>query len=61
VSIIMIIAMVRLLLRPVVSVVCQAIGVRVGSVRARHLGVGIGGGRERVRATHSRNLVGSTQ
>jgi hypothetical protein len=57
----MIIAMVRLLLRPVVLVVCLAIGVLVASVRARHVGVGIGGGRERVRAAYSHKLVGSSQ
>jgi len=60
VSIIMIIAMVRLLLRPVVLVVCLAIGVLVASVRARRVGVGIGGG-ERVRAAYSHKLVGSSQ
>jgi len=56
----MIIAMVRLLLRPVVLVVCLAIGVLVASVRARRVGVGIGGG-ERVRAAYSHKLVGSSQ
>jgi hypothetical protein len=54
----MIIAMVRLL-RPVVLVVCPAIGVLVASVRARHVGVGIGGGREPVHAAYSHKLVGS--
>jgi uncharacterized membrane protein len=53
--------MVRLLLRSVVLVVSLAIGVLVVSVLARHVGVGIGGGRGSVRAPDGHKLVGSSQ
>jgi hypothetical protein len=56
-----IIAMVRLLLCTVVLVVCLAIGVLVASVLARHVGVGIGGGRGRVRAADGHKSIGSSQ
>jgi hypothetical protein len=55
------IAMVRLLLRPVVLVVPLAIGVLVASMLARHVGVGIGSGRGRVRAADGHKSVGSSQ
>jgi hypothetical protein len=41
--------------------VSLAIGVLMASVLARHLGVGIGGGRRRVRAADGHKSVGSSQ